>query len=99
MVPMFTCGLLRSNFSLAISPQLSGLSAQLSAQKPTPNTGRSFRYSLYSAYDFFGQGGRNFFILAEMHCETAASLGSGADVGGVAEHFRQRHVGLDDLRG
>src|SRR5581483_12367092 len=81
MVPMFTCGLLRSNFSFAIL-RLSSL---------------LLRDSLYPAHDFFGQRGRYFFIFAEMHRKTAAALVTRAEFGGITEHLRKRHRRLDDL--
>jgi hypothetical protein len=43
--------------------------------------------------------GGDFLVLAEMHGETAAALRPRAQFGGVAEHLRQRHHRLDDLRG
>src|SRR5712672_487635 len=76
IVPILTCGLLRSNFSFAI------LFTHL---------------SLHPAHDLFRERRGNFLVFAEMHRKTAASLSVGADVGGVAEHFRQRHHRLDNL--
>src|ERR1051326_1035104 len=69
MVPMFTCGLLRSNFSFAIL-RLSSL---------------LLRDALHPAHNFFGQRGRNLFVLPEMHGETAAALCARPQLGGVTE--------------
>src|SRR5689334_21514541 len=55
IVPILTCGLLRSNFSFAIRKLPISLSGD----------------SLNLAYDLFREGARNFFVLPEMHGEAA----------------------------
>src|SRR5262245_20278401 len=60
IVPILTCGLLRSNFSFDISRPISLL----------------LRNSLHPAHDFLGQRGRDLFVFPEMHGKTAATLGS-----------------------
>src|SRR5581483_9842148 len=88
MVPMLTCGLLRSNFSFAILLLPDSLPDSL------------FRnLALYAGDDLFGNVLRHFLVLPEMHGEAAASLSARTQLGGVAEHLRQRHHGLDQLRG
>src|SRR3954462_8707587 len=100
MVPTFTCGLLRSNFSFAIilapSSQFLALSCQLSAKIKTLSSGR--RFPLHLGNDLFRDRTRRLFIAREVHGVLGAALGAGTHVGGVTEHFRQRHDGLDDLR-
>src|SRR5579884_503767 len=88
MWPMLTCGLLRSNFSFAILLLPDSLLNSL------------LRYlALYAGDDLFGNVLRDLFVLPEVHGEAAAALGARAQLGSVAEHFRQRHHGLDQLRG
>src|SRR5437870_3448472 len=36
-------------------------------------------------------------VMAGLHGVAGAALGHRAQLGGVAEHLRQRHLGLDDL--
>src|SRR5271170_5203780 len=60
MVPMFTCGLLRSNFSFAMDVE---------------SPASLFRhFSLNFRYDFFRDVLGNLFVLPEVHGETAAAL-------------------------
>src|ERR1700736_710273 len=90
MVPMFTCGLLRSNFSFAMAAPVS-LVLLLFALA---------RYlALHFGHDLLGDTLRNFFVLPEVHRETAAPLRTGAQLGSVAEHIRQRHHRFDQVRG
>src|ERR1700687_512420 len=85
MVPMFTCGLLRSNFSFAMA---------------APVFLALLRYlALHLGHDLLGDVLRNFFVLPEVHRETAAPLRTGAQLGSVAEHIRQRHHRFDQVRG
>src|SRR5229473_7180204 len=83
IVPILTCGLLRSNFSFAIILNLQ--------QKLFSNL------ALHPADDLFRQRGGNFLVLAEVHRKTSAPLRVRANIGGVAEHLRKRHHRLDDL--
>src|ERR1700678_2195317 len=47
--------------------------------------------------DLVAHHARNFFIVRESHAVGRAALGHAAQAGGVTEHLRQRHHGLDDL--
>src|SRR5208283_5113097 len=49
--------------------------------------------------DLFPDVLRHFLITREMHSETSAALRARAKLGRITEHFTQRHVCLDDLRG
>src|SRR6266851_4837983 len=96
---MFTCGLLRSNFSFAIA-----LSAPQS---------KSFRFRCYRALTakpllpghlagrpldyFLGDRSRRFGVMRKMHGERGAPLRAAAQVRGVTEHLRERHFHADDV--
>src|SRR5271157_1671234 len=102
IVPTFTCGLLRSNFSFAIgAPYLSLKSADLHFL-PRSYDRQLFRPrrtpALHLGHDFFGHRTRRLFVPREVHGKRCAALGVRAHVSGVAEHFRQRHHRLDHLR-
>src|SRR2546421_1576153 len=90
IVPMFTCGLLRSNFSLAMDISLSYLDSDSSLLRNP---------SLYFGDDFLRYVLGDFLVLSEMHCETPAALRARPKLGGISKHFRQRHHRLDQLRG
>src|SRR5437868_11563437 len=77
IVPILTCGLLRSNFSFAICLEKS---PYLSRDLP-----------LNPAYDLLGDLAGDLLVLSEMHGETAAALGTRTQLGGVSEHLRERH--------
>src|SRR5947209_15132311 len=97
IVPMLTCGLLRSNFSLAIALSAPQLERSLEpcgnpqpARLPHGPAGRFGDHFLGNRY------GR-FLVMREMHRETGAALSAAAEVRGVTEHFRQRHLRTDNL--
>src|ERR1700683_1444566 len=97
IVPMFTCGLLRSNFSFAMDVESP---ASLYPEFLLPNSEFLLRHSsLNFRHDLFRQVLGNFLVLPEVHGETAAALRARAQFGGIAEHFRQRNHGLNQLRG
>jgi len=54
--------------------------------------------TLHSRYDFFTDILRRLLVAIEMHRVRGAPLRTGPEIGRVAEHFRQRHPRLDDLR-
>src|ERR1700751_1938247 len=94
MVPMFTCGLLRSNFSLAIAfstPHSNSLKRDYKSLRLLSRLARIFR-----DYLFRNRSGR-FRVVRKMHGEVAAALGTAAPVGGVAEHLGPRHFHADDV--
>src|SRR6266536_5445359 len=91
MVPMLTCGLVRSNFAFATwGPPVDyliwyvgcGLSAGLFA--------RGLRD------DLFRHGLRDRGVGLELHGVARPALGLRPQVADVAEHLRQRHRGADD---
>src|SRR5215472_5208350 len=132
IVPMFTCGLVRSNFSLAITccslrnnqqnqnfvPSITGIS-EISEQEPNcvvlrfRLSARCLRLSLscrsqdrplqnlfFAAGfldDFLGKIARHFRIVREVHGEIRADLRTAAQIGGVAEHLRQRNLHADHV--
>src|SRR5271169_1213374 len=91
IVPIFRCGLLRSNFSFAIAmsaPQLvrslessSKISPPLLTSRPT---GRLCDHFLGDRIGGLG-------IMREMHRKTGAALRAAAHVGGISEHLGQRN--------
>src|SRR5580700_503619 len=87
MVPMFTCGLLRSNFSFAMILILLDSDFLL-------------RYfSLNFRHNFLRNIFRNLLVLPKVHRKSTAALGARSQLGGITEHFRQWHHGLDHLGG
>ena len=46
---------------------------------------------------FFGDAGGHLFVVVELHAEGGAALRAGTQVGGVTEHFGERHVAGNDL--
>src|SRR6266403_5303202 len=91
MVPMFTCGLLRSNFSFAIAssaPQTKIEFLTLILRKaPEPE----LLFAPYLFHDFFRKRRRHFRVVRKMHGESGASLRAAAQIGGVTKHLRQRN--------
>src|SRR5512138_1317743 len=88
IVPTFTCGLLRSNFSLAMTPSLS------------PNAVRLLGAgggALRLGDDGLGDAGRDLRVVRELHGVGGAPLRLGPEVGRVPEHLGERHERLDDL--
>src|SRR4029077_5131872 len=85
MVPMFTCGLLRSNFSFAISS-----SAPQSKSRKTLETS-----NLLPAPglldNFLSQIVRKLRVMRKMHRERGAPLRAAAQIRSVTEHLRERH--------
>src|SRR5579864_2409939 len=93
MVPMLTCGLLRSNFSLAMVWFFSSTIQWCGRNYPATNY-LADPVALDHFIDDVLRCGR---IPVEFHRETAASLRHTAEVGRVAEHFAQRD-GRSDRR-
>src|SRR5690349_2837519 len=91
IVPMFTCGLLRSNFSFAISssaPQ--SKSCKKSASLKLLSTAR-FLHNLFRK--IVGK----LRVMRKMHGERRAPLRAAAQIRGVAEHLRKRHFHANDV--
>src|SRR6185503_6620748 len=58
-----------------------------------------FDSELAASFDDFARDRLRYFLVPiELHGEICPTLRHGAQVGCVAEHLRQRHAGLDDLR-
>src|SRR5215212_5776452 len=112
MVPTFTCGLSRSNFSFAtLSSLLSkrtlrafcGASAAQGSSAPKgPETfllcARRHRLPRPALDHLVGDRRRNLLVAVELHRVARAPLRVGAQVGRVAEHLRQRDAGPDRER-
>src|SRR5262249_4134627 len=104
IVPIFTCGLERSNFSFAIFK--SSIDAETPRRGENPLLPASLRLCVSASrsssllfrdlalnliHDLFRDTGRNFFVLPEMHGEASASLRTGPQFSRITEHLRQRH--------
>src|SRR5215472_2362444 len=86
IVPMFTCGLLRSNFSFAIS----------SSAPQSKSCKESVLLELLPAagllYNLFREIRGKLRVMRKMHGEIAAALRAAAQIGGVTEHLGERHL-------
>src|SRR5690348_8872299 len=91
IVPMFTCGLLRSNFSFAMS----------SSAPQSKSCKKSVSLKLLSTagllYNLLGKIVGKFRIMRKMHGECRAPLRAAAQIRGVAEHLRKRHFHANDV--
>src|SRR6476619_500545 len=107
MVPMLTCGLVRSNFAFATVVLLRTFLCY--AVRPGQDVARwgGFRWkrlrdvpqSLPAGLldDLLGNGLGDLCVGVELHGEARAALRLGAQVADVAEHLGQRDEALDDL--
>src|SRR5262245_7329001 len=84
IVPMFRCGLFRTNFSLAIVCLLTGSARCSSASHALDNR--------------FGDVGGDHRVTSELHRVRGAPLGHGTNVRRVTEHRAERHLRGDRLR-
>src|SRR6201746_2093561 len=103
MVPMLTCGLVRSNFALAMGPVLlcGGLWVVLDGGAGRcPCAGNwVVLCGLLAPHlrdDLLGHVSGDLGVAVELHGVAGAALGAAAEVADVAEHLRQRDQGLDD---
>src|SRR5581483_10511799 len=87
MVPMLTCGLLRSNFAFAILLLPDSLPDSLFCI-----------LALYAGDDHFGKVLPHLPLLAEMHGDARAPLSRRKQLRALAQHHRQRPHGLRHLR-
>src|SRR5262250_2215137 len=92
MVPMFTCGFVRSNFSFAIASLL--LFRNRANSKPN-----SLPSSLAGglADHFFRHGSRGFRIVGEVHGKIRATLRAAAQIRRVPKHLRKGHLHADNM--
>src|SRR5258708_25905597 len=90
IVPMFTCGLLRSNFSLAIFwvASLIVLSLQIAWMGFLPSSD-SLCCAGTLGDDLFGDRLRRRLIGQELHRVAGPPLRHGTDVRGITEHLRE----------
>src|SRR5262245_18560971 len=86
MVPTLQCGLLRSNFCLAMGTLRYG-----------PSLSRVSDASGELRLDFLGNRARHFRVVVELHGEGGAPLRHGAQVAHIAEHVGERHHRVDDV--
>src|SRR5687768_2387995 len=101
IVPTLTCGFERSNFSLAISRSAQNPKSHC----PNPNFVWDLGFGVWDLFGplypgdyFFTDVLRRLLVAIEMHRVGGATLGARPQVGRVAEHLRQRHPCVDDLR-
>src|ERR1700746_3108272 len=90
MVPIFTCGLLRSNFSFAMIP-----APQSNSYSFRPKSPLLFAFLLLD--DFLGQRRRKLCVMRKMHRERRAALRAATQIRGVPEHLRQRNFDANDV--
>src|SRR5262249_5664235 len=88
IVPMFTCGFVRSYFAFAM----------VTAPPLSAGSGPRYRFARDLRHDLLSDGGWHLFVPRELHGVGGAPLGHGPHLGRVAEHLSQRDVGADDLR-
>src|SRR4051794_18088220 len=103
MVPTLTCGLSRSNFSLATAVRSSGGSLWVGGLANQGKLSQSVFTVLSRGNglaravldDLLGDVRRDLVVALELHRVGRPALGVGAQVGGIAEHLAQRDVGAD----
>src|SRR5260370_15496743 len=92
IVPMFTCGLLRSNFSFAISSS----APQIKIHSNLVNA-RCLLFAPVLLNDFFRQRRGQLRIMRKVHRERRAALRAAAQIRGVTEPLRQRNFHPNDI--
>src|SRR6201996_7491696 len=98
IVPTFTCGFERSNFSFAIASSLGPFRELSLFPGPLADPQSQNRLlALAASDDLVRHAAGRFFIPREVHRVVGAALGGRAHVRRVAEHLAQRHIRLDDL--
>src|SRR5450756_2595860 len=106
MVPILTCGLVRSNFALPTMDPPQDLSVLRPATIPdaatlgswcglNADTTASLATNLLD--DLFCDVLGNLRVGVELHRVVGTTLSLGPQVANVSEHLRQRHHSLDDL--
>src|SRR5579875_3137547 len=97
MVPMLTCGFVRSNLAFATwIPVLSGWFAGSSVPGCVGLVGCRSLLAGRLGDDFLRHVLRHLGVAVELHRVARAALRLRAQVTDVAEHLRQRHERLDD---
>src|SRR6476620_3562709 len=92
MVPMLTCGLVRSNLALATG----FLSSWLRSRTRVWGAVQVGLLASRLGDDLLGDVGRDLGVRVEHHGVARPSLGAAAQVAHVAEHLRERDQRLDD---
>src|SRR5688572_5607680 len=100
MVPMLTCGLVRSNFAFATLSSLDGASCRCTTDRwdgglPGHRAGLVLLAGTLGD-DLLGHVRRYLGVRVELHRVARAALGLRPQVADVAEHLRQRDERLDD---
>src|ERR1700688_684999 len=108
MVPMLTCGLVRSNFAFATSVSSWTCWCLLKQccyfRGAAVVTGQGYSVAFASSLagglsdDLLRHIRRNFGVAVEHHGVVRPALSLRPQVADVAEHLRQRHVGFDHAR-
>src|SRR5262245_1496782 len=96
MVPMFTCGLVRSNFAFATGGSSS--LASYAVRVPLDLTRRSTSFASGLLDDLVRHSTWDFGVRVELHRVHGATRRLGTQVSDVPEHLRQRHQRLDEPR-
>src|ERR1700722_12747938 len=94
MVPMLTCGLVRSNLALATAVLPGLFSAQYAGQWRTGSLW--VLLAVCFGDDFLRDVAWHLCIRVELHAVTRPALGLRPKVADVAEHLRQRNSGAHD---
>src|SRR5215813_10673489 len=88
IVPTFTCGFDRSNFSFAMF---------LACGSALAGTGARGGFARDLRHDLLGDRARHLFVTGELHGVGRPPLGHRADVCRVAEHLAEGHVRANHL--
>src|SRR5919198_4423249 len=94
IVPMFKCGLVRSNLFFAIVASSPCSCRPCSARRSWP---LSLLLAAHAGDDLLRDALGHLGVVAEVHGRSGPALRHRAQVGGVAEHLRERDVGPDHL--
>src|ERR1700704_793392 len=101
MVPMFTCGLLRSNFSFAIcfsAPQIKVVFAATTNSKFILNLGLTPSTLAFVLVDnFLRDRIRRLGVMRKVHGEIRATLGAAAQIRRITKHLREWHFRADHV--
>src|SRR6185369_6051471 len=95
MVPMLTCGLVRSNFAFATGALLVNVDYAVRRRAVGGWSGCERLLAPGLLDDLFRHVLRNLGVGIELHRVRRAALGLGPQVTDIPEHLGQRHQGLD----
>src|ERR1700722_9873483 len=100
MVPMFTCGLLRSNFSFAIcssAPQIKVVFAATTNSKFLDPRLPARALTLVLVDNFLRNRIRRFGVVRKVHGEIRATLGAATQIRRITKHLCKRHFRADHV--